>query len=590
MTRRFCVTGLLSACVLGFVLCIPVVAGATVDATMDAVVTRLYETLSLEELYALDDARVHELITPQERQVFATKHWHFDVDVPVVVSVMRHVEQRITPFWLEERGFTKTDLTVKNSENWEYEVWQKDFPAGRVELGINGFDNFRPHYLVAVGPQDAGARVTLSNFHPERQAVLPLQKGVMTYHDWTELVLTEVPESLLGQHLLTTIRGRGREAALVGAFRTTPFPSSEKPGPVYLTWSGDPKTTQNIQWRTSEAVDEGIARYRKKGSGERFAEVQAARLPMEDRMLANDRHCHWFTATLEGLAPETTYEYQIGSRDNEAWREAGEFITAPDADKPFEFLFCTDTHSDEQWGLLMKSTFDLYPDAAFVSISGDLVGTGLERQDWDTFLTYGEPVFQSRPVMPAIGNHDAQLGLGAGMYLDIFALPEDGPKDIPAKSAYTFTYSNAQFFVLDVMSPTEPQTVWLREQLEASDARWKIAVFHFPFYSARGSYPELERQWGGLFDEFHVDLALTGHIHTHMRTYPMHGGKVVDSPAEGTVYVTSISKPYRPKPEYAEFWHHMEYFCNVISIDGDRLEFRAINPEGAVRDEFVIEK
>src|SRR5690606_9645687 len=170
----------------------------------------------------------------------------------------------------------------------------------------------------------------------------------------------------------------------------------------------------------------------------------------------------------------------------------------------------------------------------------------------------------------------------------------NGAQGIEIESSYTFTYGNTQFFILDVMSATEPQTAWLKEQLAASDALWKIAVFHFPLYSNEGAYPHLEKQWGSLFDTYHVDLVLTGHVHTHMRTHPIRGGQVVDSTKDGTIYVTSISIPNRgfrhSLPEFVAEWIPGEYFCNVITVDGKRLEFRSINPDGETKDHFVIEK
>jgi acid phosphatase type 7 len=570
------------------------VAGAqdTVEQVMDGVVTRLYESKSLEELRALTEAEVMEILTAREREVLATRHWHFEVNVPVVVSVLRHVEQQTVPFWLEEAGFRKTDLEVTNTEGWKYEVWQKSFPAGPVHLGIGGFDNHRPHYLVSVGPQETGAALQLSNIHPARQQVFETAPGTMTYHDWTELVLADVPEELRGQKFLSTIRGRGKEAALVGgAFRETPFPSTEQPGPIFLTWSEDPKTTKNMQWRTSTAVEEGAARVRRKGD-DHVQVLKAERLVMEDLMLANDRFCHWFTAIARGLAPGTEYEYQVGS--GEHWSEWIGFRTAPEAPAPFTFFHCSDTHSNPAWGEVFRETFQRNPHAAFTVISGDLVGTGLEREDWDEFLTYGEEVFRTTPVNPAIGNHDAQLGLGAGMYLEIFGLPKEGPEDIPEESAYTFTYSNTQFFVLDVMSPHAPQTAWLRAELAKSEAPWKVAVYHFPPFAQRRAYPLLEEAWGTLFDEYGVDLVLTGHVHHYMRSHPMRGGEVAGPGEKGTVYVTSVSIPGRPdrgpKPDYIAATAGGGQIVNVIDVEGDTLRFRAMTAGGEVKDEFTLEK
>ena len=110
----------------------------TVKEMMDQAVTHLYKTKSEQQLASLTNDQVMLLFNKQEKQVLATKYWMFDVNVPVVVSVMRSTEQKIVPFWLVPAGFEKTSKTMKN-EQVTYEVWQKKFNAGHVGLGINGF-------------------------------------------------------------------------------------------------------------------------------------------------------------------------------------------------------------------------------------------------------------------------------------------------------------------------------------------------------------------------------------------------------------------------------------------------------------------
>ncbi|MCC6152866.1 MAG: metallophosphoesterase, partial [Candidatus Hydrogenedentes bacterium] len=112
-------------------------ADQRLDATMDGIVTRLYAAFNAEQLNALTEDQLRPYITPEDRDVLATSYWTFDVNVPVVVSVMRHVKQETVPAWLPETGFTKTNLVVKN-DSCDYEVWQKKFEAGHVALGING--------------------------------------------------------------------------------------------------------------------------------------------------------------------------------------------------------------------------------------------------------------------------------------------------------------------------------------------------------------------------------------------------------------------------------------------------------------------
>jgi hypothetical protein len=77
------------------------------------------------------------------------------VNVPAVVSLMRHQDQKSPPFWLEKSGFLKSKMLVKNEE-YTYEVWQKEVEKGKVQLGINGFDKHRPVYFISVAPQKDG--------------------------------------------------------------------------------------------------------------------------------------------------------------------------------------------------------------------------------------------------------------------------------------------------------------------------------------------------------------------------------------------------------------------------------------------------
>ena len=170
-------------------------AEPSLKQTMDEVVKRLYASMDEKALAALNNKSALSLFSDQERKVLATKYWTFDVNVPVVVSVIRNVDQPVTPFWLEDRDFEKTDLIVKNEE-WSYEVWQKKLNAGHVELGINGFDMHRTVYFVCVGPQQPGAKVKITDLFPPGEAVITMKKGAWTYRDWDDLYIEDLPESL----------------------------------------------------------------------------------------------------------------------------------------------------------------------------------------------------------------------------------------------------------------------------------------------------------------------------------------------------------------------------------------------------------
>lgn len=561
----------------------------SVKEVMDKTFDRLYRTMGPDELRALDDEQVMALFSDQEKQVLSTGHWRFDVNVPVIVSVMRSVKQEKIPFWLSPNGFTKTDMTMKN-EQTTYEVWQKPFRAGTVGLGINGFENYSLHYFVSVAPQNANDRLELSNFFPENQYAGTLGDGAFTYHDWDELVLTDVPEQMKGQKLLTTVRGRGVETHLIGAFRTSSYPSSKTADQLMLTWSSDPATGMDIQWRTDTTVSSGSVNYREAGSGQVTA-VEAEKYRMEDRVLMNDRFINRFTARLRNLKPGIRYEYQIAPATD--WQEKDTFTT-PAADEQFSFIWFGDTHYSPKFGELIRLADETYPETAFYSIAGDLVSDGLHRNQWDDLFEYSKSVICRKPLMSVPGNHDNRSGLGALMYRELFSYPKNAPDGVAKEQSYSFQYKNALFLMIDATSPVEKQTAWIEEQLSGSNATWKLAMFHFPPYNWEELYVDIQKEWVPLFDKYHVDLVMSGHIHYYMRSGPMKGGKVVPSYQKGTVYAISIAIPTKPAviPDepYAVTRNTDGHLYQYVKIDGNQLSFTTLNADNHVIDSFKIEK
>lgn len=579
--------------VLGFALCTwqSTAAEPALMETMDNIVTRFYANLDRDALGSLTSESVLGLLTGEERHVLATKYWYFDVNAPVVVSVIRNTDQAVVPFWLPEAGFVKTDLTLKNTEDWPFEVWQKEFDAGRVELGINGFDKHRTVYFVSVGPQNPGDEVEITNLFPS-EAVIITKDGAWKYRDWDDLYIKDVPEELVGQKLLTTFRGRAREAHLVGAFRTTPYPSSATPDQVTLTWSEDPRTTQTVQWRTSPDVAKGVVRYGKRGATGR-AEIEAEHTIIQDRLLMNDRYCSHYTAVMRGLAPATAYVYSVGAPGG-AWSPEAEFTTAPDGDASFSFICFADTHYSAQWGELFADTFERHPETAFYLIAGDVVSTGLDRNEWDHVFKYTEGVSMRKPMAFALGNHDDQDGLGAWLPLALYAFPENGPDGVEPERTFSFRYGNALFLVLDVGTSPEIQAQWMERQLADTDATWKFVIYHFPLYSVEEDYTAIRKCWTPIFDKYHVDMVFHGHVHYYLRSKPMRAMEPVASPAEGTIYTISIAQQGRvypmPPADYVEKRFNGKAVYPKVTVDGNRMTYRAYGLDGNVLDELVVEK
>lgn len=584
----------LSFLILGFLIsCAPKkeMHEQSVASVMDDVITRLYRDVPATRYDSINDAFIIKFLRPEEKKTLASRYQYFSVNVPVIVSLMRDQAQKTLPFWLEEAGFVKTVKVIRNEVS-VYDVWQKKFEAGLVSLGINGFDKHRPVYFISVAPTDIKDKLVISDSYP-KFPIDSLEVGAFVYHDWSDLHLTEIAPSMIGQLFFTTVRGRAREAHVVQAFRKTPFPSSEKADQIMLTWTDSPHSSINIQWRTDTTVRDGSVQYWRKGSADTIS-VHAEQKTIQDRMLFNDRYCYRYTAQLAGLLPGIEYDYQIGSEEKAKWSAVESFKTETLNLDSFSFVWFGDTHCFPDSGKLVQLAEKNNKDAAFYSIAGDIVSTGLHRDDWDKLFAYAGNTFARKPLMPVLGNHDRQDGLGAQLYYDLFSLPDNGPVKVENEASYSFKYGNALFVMIDATSEVDDHIQWIEETLAGSDATWKFVMFHFPPYNFEEPYQDIQQKWVPLFDKYHVDMVMGGHIHYYMRSNPMFNGKVVQDFSKGTVYAISISIPGKntlmTAEPYAVKQYDEGYFYQRMQISGKTLKYTVVNSEGQLKDELIIKK
>ncbi|HQH70137.1 MAG TPA: metallophosphoesterase family protein [Candidatus Hydrogenedentes bacterium] len=593
--------GLLIIAVAIAIGCAHVAAPPSVRETVSSIHHRLRTTVAPEELVVMTPEQALSYLTEEEKEILGSEHITFSVNVPVVVSVFRDVTQGEVPFWLEGREFQKGEGQVQ-VEDEHFEVWSRPFPAGVVGLGVNSIGGGGDHYFVSIAPVSPQAKVVVSDIHPDQHTLGEMKLGEQVYAGSGDRVAA-LPEALEGQILLRGDSGRRREAQITGVFQVTEYPATVQPDQILLTWSDDPRTTQTIQWRTNTEVTSGTVRYIEAARAAQaqaadWREVAASTAPLENNVVVNDPVCHRHTAVLTGLQPGTTYSYAVSDASTRGWSASAEFTTAPAEPVSFSFIYQGDVQMGfDGWGKLMETARAKHPEAAFHLLAGDLVNRGNERSYWDSFFHYSGGIFASRPLVPCLGNHEYQHNQGPWLYLEMFTLPENGPTTIPPECGYAFEYSDVLFVVLDGNLPASDQAQWLEEQLAGSDATWKFVMFHQPVYSA-GPYrdnPEIRELWGALFDKYHVDLALQGHDHAYLRSYPMFDGKRVSSPAEGTIYIVSFSgmKMYElGEHEYTEVGMANVPTYQVLDIDAEThtLTYRAYDVDGVVRDEFVIDK
>ena len=560
----------------------------------DVVLERIISEVPAEKLNELTNQQLLGMISEEEKEIFAEDHWRFTVDAPALVSVMRHKGQEIVPFWLEEKGFRNTGMSVSN-ENYEYEVWQKEFPAREISLGINGFDLHRVVYFVTIGPVTGDKMPKILHHSPDRWKVIRMEKGVYTYNDWDELVIEQLPEELEGHALFTTIRGRAREAAILNSFRETAYPASPDADQIILTWCDDPATTQAIQWRTDTSVTKMTLRYWSENNNKgEFSKAVASQQLLSDKYIHNNPDVKHWEVNITGLQPDTEYSYLIYNADNQKESPVCSFRTAPQGKSPFSFIYLGDTHNDDIVEPVLEQAVKEAPDAAFLVHSGDHVNTGLFRDLWDKYLHSGRDIFPGLAFVPTLGNHDSQDGLPPTLYTQLFMLPQNRICGLSPERNYAFSYGDARFFMIDATGDIEKIACWLEEELRQTKEKWKIAVTHFPPYATDNSYPEIRRSWCSLFDQYHVDLVLSGHVHQYFRSYPINNEQVVTDSRKGTIYVSSVTvEPRKPEPaseKYNEVYVNKGGLFQIIRIDNNTLDFISKGIDGVITDQFQLKK
>ncbi len=592
------------AALLGFFASRPAVAHTdghpSIHDTVAGVIVRLKRELTADQLIELTVPDAEAFLTPSDREILGTEHLRFRVNVPVVVTIVRDSSLGDEPFWLAGRGFKPTGLKFKLARR-DFDTWEKEFPAGEIGLGVHNLTGRGTHYLVLLKPRQAGSTIKITDFYPAQLRTANFVAGVEPYVDQADK-LPAVPAELEGQLLVQTESDSEEDARLVSLFNKTQYPATDHVDQVVLTWSDDPRTSQTIQWRTSTNITKGIVRYQLKSAGLAL-EVKSARTkrattePLATPTLVNDPLINRHTVALRGLKPGTTYVYSVGDGSPNGWTDLAEFTTAPAGVAPFSFVYMGDAQNGlDRWGVLLHNAYHARPDAAFYLMAGDLVNRGAERWDWDSFFENSKGVFDRRTLVPVLGNHEYQ-GAQPLLYLAQFALPRNGPKTIPPERAYAFEYSNAKFIILDSNLDAHKQTAWLEKQLANTKAVWKFVSYHHPAYSSGGNRDNEDvcNLWTPIFDKYHVDLALQGHDHAYLRTYPMRGQQRVAMAKDGTIYTIAVSgtKHYEQQPhDYTEvgFTKVSTYQVLDIQINGNRLVYRAHDVDGKVRDEFVIEK
>ena len=345
------------------------------------------------------------------------------------------------------------------------------------------------------------------------------------------------------------------------------------PGHVLLTFGDEDQMSRNVSWQCDTVLQPSWLELACEGDTTR---VEAQGEVFESRT----GKAAYYVARLRELRPSSLYHYRavVGPRLGVAaavspWYE---FRTlAPNRDR-FSFLFVGDVQ-DTIGGIanrLLLEAWAHHPDVEFLVCGGDLTERPANQYWAETFRTL-DSIGQSMPILNVTGNHDYLKGIIQRLerrFPLVFSYFLDSK--VGNNMVYTLKYGNAQLFVLDTNREffyLWTQRQWLEEQLQKSNAKWKILVIHHPLYSIKGKSNVIQRWlFDDLVNKYNVDLVLQGHEHAYARMT----GHFKNGAPEAPVYTVSHCSPKNYRIHFDErfdkFGISSRYY-QTVAVVGDTL-------------------
>jgi acid phosphatase type 7 len=350
-------------------------------------------------------------------------------------------------------------------------------------------------------------------------------------------------------------------------------PYVQDPSPTALT----------ILYETHEP-GEGTVQYT---AGRHFNRTAPAELRREIRH--GDTVTYQYRVRLESLTPGTSYKYRVVHTvqgKKLAKSRIATFRTWPDGGETATFVVYGDSRTSPDGHAALARRFKPYqPD--FILHTGDVLSTGDAYNQWERqFFEPLEATLGTTPLFVARGNHD-----GSAKDMLTWLEPSgDAEEKSGGRMRYTFTCGPVHVAVLDSYADDPETPAWLDRDLAASQAPWKIVMYHEPTFDFGGHLSSWGRDLLPVLARHNVDVVLAGHSHLYERFVPLRLGP---DASHATTFITTGgggAELYRtgehPLLASTASVHH---YCVVQIADG-RLTMRALTPEGREIDRWTVSK
>lgn len=377
----------------------------------------------------------------------------------------------------------------------------------------------------------------------------------------------------------------------------------------------DNSTSRTIMWQSDSSEVDAVIEYRLVGSDD------IKTLSATDTAFTDDGSTTYIhEATITGLESNTKYEYRVGYSTD---RRSDWYPLETAGAGEYEVLIYPDSQSGDYsgWEQIVKDSAKRNPSAALYISMGDLVDNGEQAYQWRTWLDSIKPLSTRIPLAPTLGNHEMYT-LDWKMrepraYLNYFDVPNNGNVTFDRRY-YSYDYGDVHYVVLDTQlyesnhednhdthhpDLYDVQVQWLRQDLAANTKKWTVVLMHRDPFQYAFDRPGASRAAGfdeegvlfmPIFDEFHVDLVLSAHLHSyrnrgHVRNF--------DRDASGPLYIlTGIAGDAR-RPKWKQ--HPLDVYVipdreasnyMTMTVTPNQLVVKAFLADGTQIDESVIEK
>ena len=371
------------------------------------------------------------------------------------------------------------------------------------------------------------------------------------------------------------------------------------PSRVALNWSDDPTTSISVTWRTSTEVENAYAEIAIADASANFTTWRTQVTAKTEKWGQNKYSAHFHSVTFSDLKPDTLYAYRVGSE--KIWSAWYQFRTAEANGNSFSFIYFGDAQNNllSLWSRVIRASILDAPQANFLLHAGDLVDSANNDSDWEEWFQAGSWIHAQLPIIATPGNHEYRTDSTGKRNLSTlwrphFTLPQNGPEGLE-ETVYFVDYQGARIISLNSNQDLVKQANWLDNVLTKNPNNWSFLTFHHPVYSASKGRDnkDLRELWKPIIDKHQVDLVLTGHDHSYGRGNYIGNGVNVRDEKNGTVYVVSVSGPKQYQLREDRWMTRAAentQLYQVINVNGDVLNYRAMTATGEIYDEFDLIK